>query len=77
MCCGESSHKLGLYVDAISKWVRLYAGGDDFPLVHLLASIQKLFNSSHFLGEEFMGSVAMATFKPRETTYPMVRAAMR
>ena len=43
------------YVDAISKWVRLYAGGDDFPLVHLLASIQKLFNSSHFLGEEFMG----------------------
>ena len=75
--CGVVKASTSLqYVDVISKWVKLYGGGGSFCLVHLLASIQKLFNSSQFLGEEFMGSVSMVTFKSKETTYPMVRAAL-
>ena len=64
------------YVEAISNWVRLYGGGDGFPLVELLVSIQKLFNSSLHLGEEFMCSVAYPTFKSKESMYPFVRCAL-
>ena len=53
-----------------------FGGGDDFPVLVFLQAVQKLFNSSLKLGEEFMTALAQAEFKSKDSTYPMVRAAL-
>ena len=35
-----------LYLDAVANYVKAYAGGETFPLLHLLFALEKFFNSS-------------------------------
>lgn len=64
------------YLPVIALYMKNFGGGDDFPVLVFLQAVQKLFNSSLKLGEEFMTALAQAEFKSKDSTYPMVRAAL-
>ena len=42
----------------------------------MLVALEKLFNSSLLLGEEFFTAIAMTDFGSKETTFPLVRAML-
>ena len=64
------------YTEVVGEFCQHYAGGEDFPLVKLLVAIEKLFNSSHLLGQEFLQAVTRVDFGSRESTFCMVRAML-
>ncbi len=64
------------YLPAIALYMKNFGGGDNFPALVFLQAVQKLFGLSLKLGEEFMAAVAQAEFKSKDSTYPMVRAAL-
>ena len=61
---------------AVCKYVKLFAGGEGFPVIHLLVGLEKLFNSSLLLGSEFFSAIAGTDFGSKETTFPLVRAML-
>ena len=42
------------YMETIGSYVRLYGGGEDFPVMKVLDGISKLYGSNACIGEEFM-----------------------
>ena len=54
------------YLDAVANYVKAFAGGETFPLIHLLVALEKLFNSSLLLGEEFFTAIAMTDVQDTE-----------
>ena len=45
------------YMETIGAYVRLYGGGEDFPVMKVLDGISKLYGSNACIGEEFMEHV--------------------
>ena len=64
------------YLPVIALYMKNFGGGDNFPVLVFLQAVQKLFGHSLKLGEEFMSAVAQAEFKSKDSTYPIVRAAL-
>ena len=63
------------YLQAIATFAKNFGGGQDFPLLHFLQSVQKLLGASLFLGEEFMTCLSQLDFKCKSSTFPMLRCA--
>ena len=66
------------YLDAVGHFVAHYGGGAEhgFPIVKLLATIEKSFSSSMLLGEEFFLNVPRADFGRKESCFPLIRACL-
>ena len=64
------------YVEAVAHIVQHYGGGPTFPLVKLLAHMEKLFCTSLMLGEDFTKAVAYTDFGSKESTFPIVRVML-
>ena len=66
------------YLPVLAMCVANFAGGDEFPIVHFLASYSRVFGGSLILGEQFMTSVTYADFKHLDpiTSAPFLRAAL-
>ena len=62
------------YMETIGTYVRLYGGGEDFPVMKVLDGISKLYGSNACIGEEFMEHVTFLDFKDPETTFVWLRA---
>ena len=62
------------YMETIGSYVRLYGGGEDFPVMKVLDGISKLYGSNACIGEEFMDHVTFLDFKDPDTTFVWLRA---
>ena len=71
----QSEPKCKPYLQTIGHYVRTYAGGDSFPIIHFLESFSKMFGGSLIIGEEFMTAITYADFKGNDTLFPFRRAA--
>ena len=60
----------------VAEYMASFGGGPGFPVMVFLQAVQKLFNSSLKLGEDYMTSVTKADFKSKDSTYPMIRACL-
>ena len=64
------------YLDAIVHYVKNYAGGESFSVIHYLADFSKTLRSNLLLGEEYMKAVSFCTFAEADTLFPMLRAGL-
>ena len=62
------------YMETIGSYVRLYGGGEDFPVMKVLDGISKLYGSNACIGGEFMDHVTFLDFKDPDTTFVWLRA---
>ncbi|CAJ1393752.1 unnamed protein product [Effrenium voratum] len=64
------------YLPTIGHYVRLYGGGDKFPLITFLKEVSKSYGHSLLIGEEFFSSITYAEFKMKTSMAPFLRAAV-
>ena len=64
------------HIKLVAEFVKNFAGGEDAPLIQLLVMLERAFNSSLMLGEEFMLAIVRTNFGSRETTFPVCRAML-
>ena len=64
------------YLKVVGDFVKNYAGGEDFPLVQFLVHLERAFNSSLMLGEEFMTAVVGTHFGSTHTTFAVCRSML-
>ena len=64
------------HLEAVGVYVQRYSGGDNFVLVKLLVELEKIWNSSMMLGQDFFTAVATTDLGSAETTFPLVRTML-
>ena len=64
------------HIKLVAEFVKNYAGGADAPLIQMLVMLERTFNSSMMLGEEFMLAVVRTNFGSKESTFPICRAML-
>ena len=64
------------YLNEIGVYVQRFSGSDNFVLVKLLIELEKIFNSSMMLGQDFFTAVATTDLGSAETTFPLVRTML-
>ena len=64
------------YLGAIADFVKLYAGGNDFPLLHFLKAFQSKYAAALNVGETFMLVLASQEFSHPSSTCPFSRTAL-
>ena len=68
--------KCQAYLGAIGDFVKLYAGGSDFPLLHFLKAFQSKYAAAVNVGEVFMSTLASQEFFHPSSTCPFSRVAL-
>ncbi len=68
--------KCQAYLGAIGDFVKLYAGGNDFPLLHFLKAFQSKYAAAVNVGEVFMSTLASQEFSHPSSTCPFSRVAL-
>lgn len=66
---GQSEPKRKEYLDSVAAYVKLYVGGEDFPIVHFLESFFAQYGCSLVIGEEFMDATINLHFKAERGSY--------
>lgn len=64
------------YLDIISSFVQLYAGGANAPIVRYLEGFGKEYGGSKKLGQGFLEAVTTAKFPTESTKFPFTRSAL-
>ena len=64
------------YLNTVAQFVQHFAGGEDFPLIHFLLAIEKTFNTSMLLGQDFFTAIVKTDLGSKETTFPVVRSML-
>lgn len=66
----------GPYLGDIGHFVKLYAGGDQFPLLQLIKDFCTKYGPSILIGQEMMFHLSHFDFKMENNKLPMTRAAL-
>ena len=64
------------YLDIISRFVQMYAGGANAPIVRYLEGFGKEYGGSNKLGQGFLEAVTTAKFPTEATKFPFTRSAL-
>ena len=64
------------YLSTVAQFVQHYAGGEDYPLLNFLLAIEKTFNSSMLLGQDYFTAIVKTDLGSKETTFPVVRSML-